>query len=115
MPTAPISLSSVTVIELTDIRRIPSHFGAIVGPIEACCKELQSVAGCAGGQIVGLAAAKGWGASYGLHQGTPRPSPLLHLLPLPLMPARAVHASGRSATGFRRTTGEAPRPRRAGR
>src|SRR5690349_763771 len=32
----------------------------------------------------------------------------------PLMPAQAVHAVGRSATGFRRTAGGAPRPQRSG-
>src|SRR3954454_8839267 len=43
------------------------------------------------------------------------PDPLPHLLPLALlMLAQAVHAVGRSATGFRRTAGEGPRPRRAG-
>jgi len=40
-------------------------------PVEARCKEIQLVAGCVGGQIGGLAAAKGWSASRGLHQGTP--------------------------------------------
>ena len=55
------------------------------------------MADCAGSQIVGRAAAKGWSASRGFYQGTPRPSPLSHLLPLPLMPAQAVRAVGRSA------------------
>ena len=41
------------------------------------------MAGCAGGQIVGLDAAKGWSASRGLHQDTPQPLSLSHLLPLP--------------------------------
>ena len=51
--------------------------------LELKCKEIRSMTGCAGGQIGGLAAAKCWSASRGLHQGTPRPSPLPHLLPLP--------------------------------
>src|SRR4051812_41668453 len=59
-------------------------FWGIFRPVEARCKEIQSVAGCAGGQIVGLAAAKGWSASRGLHQGTLRPSLLPRLLPLSL-------------------------------
>src|SRR4051794_12463477 len=77
----------------------------IFRPVAARCNENRPAAGCADGQIVGLAAAKGWSASHGLHQGTPRPPPSSHLLPLPLMPAQAVHAVGRSATGFRRTSG----------
>ena len=38
------------------------------------------MADCAGSQIVGLAAAKGWSASRGLYQGTPRPSALAAVL-----------------------------------
>ena len=49
------------------------------------------MAGYAGDQIGGLAVAKGWSASRGLHQGAPRPSSLPHLLPLPL------HAAARGA------------------
>src|SRR4051794_31462009 len=48
-------------------------FWGIFRPVEAGCKEIQSVAGCAGGQTVGLAAAKGWSASHGRHQNTRRP------------------------------------------
>src|SRR4051794_38048096 len=58
-------------------------FWGIFRHVDVLYKKIQSVAGCAGGQIVGLAAAKGWSASHGLHQDTPRPSPLPHLLPLP--------------------------------
>jgi hypothetical protein len=43
----------------------------IFRPVEARSKEIQSVTGCAGDQIGRLAAAKGWSASRGLHQGTP--------------------------------------------
>src|SRR4051812_10204260 len=105
----------ITLLLEADIRRIAGSFGGFSVPVEARCKEIQSVAGCAGGQTVGLAATKGWSASRGLHQDTLRPRPLPPLLPLPLVPARAVHAVGRSATGFRQTAGGAPRPRRAGR
>jgi hypothetical protein len=43
---------------LTDIRQIAGHFGAISGPIEARCKEIQLVADGADSQIVGLTASK---------------------------------------------------------
>jgi hypothetical protein len=59
-------------------------FWGIFRPVEARSKEIQSVTGCAGDQMVELAAAKGWSASRGLHQGTPRPPPLPYLLPLSL-------------------------------
>jgi hypothetical protein len=55
------------------------------------------VADCAGGQIVGHAAAKGWSASRDLHQGTPRPSPLPSLLPLPVMDARRAAKEAKRA------------------
>src|SRR4051794_25692450 len=38
-------------------------------------------------------------------------SPRSHLLPFPLMAAQALRAVGRSAIGFRRTAGGAPRSR----
>src|SRR4051794_13740130 len=50
-------------------------FLGIFRPVEARCKEIQSMAGYAGGQIGGLSAAKGWSASRGLHPGTPCPRP----------------------------------------
>src|SRR3954462_9260916 len=77
-------------------------------PVEARCKEIQSMAGCVGGQIVGLAAAKDWSASRGLHQGTPRPSPLPRLLLL--LPhagaggARSLAISDRISVNSRRGT-----------
>ena len=46
-------------------------FCEIFRPVEARCKEIRSVTGCAGGQTVELAAAKGWSASCSLHRGTP--------------------------------------------
>jgi len=42
-------------------------FCGIFRTVEVRCKEIQSMAGYVGGQIVGLAAAKGWNASRGLH------------------------------------------------
>src|SRR4051794_18307474 len=84
----------------------------IFRPIEARCKEIQSVVGCAGGRVAGLAALERRNASLGLHRGTgtPRRRPPPPLLPFSLMPAQAVHATARSATGRRRAGG-----RRSGR
>src|SRR3954453_24210518 len=69
-------------------------FWGIFRPVEVLCKKIQSVAGCAGGQIVGLAAAKSWSASRGLHQGIPRPSASAFAPVAPSCPRRRCTQSG---------------------
>jgi hypothetical protein len=58
----------------SDIRQMPGPFKAIFCPAEAHRNEIRLVADRTGSQISGFAAAKGWTASLGLHQGAFRPS-----------------------------------------
>jgi hypothetical protein len=59
------------------------------------------VAGYVGGQIVGLAAEKGWSASRGLYQGTPRPSfPATFAPVVPLCRRRRCTQSGDQRQDF---------------
>src|SRR4051794_10170419 len=95
---------------LSDIRRIPGRFDryppdarlfwGIFRPVDVLCKKIQSVAGCSGGQIGGLAAAKGWSASRGLHQGIPRPSASAFAPVPPSYPRRRCTQSGDQRQDF---------------
>jgi hypothetical protein len=67
---------AVRLFKESDIRQIAGHFEAIFRSVEARCKEIQPMTGCAGRQSIGLAASKRWNASLGLPQDTLRPSSL---------------------------------------
>ena len=97
-----------------DIRRIADRFGGFSVPLRRAARKFNRWLARPVAKSLGLPPQRAGAHRAALIRAHLDPHPCHICSRCPLMPVQAVHAVGRSATGFRRTAGGAPRPRRAG-
>ena len=108
---------TVEILQLNkaDICQIPGGFETTIAPLISLGNSKSRAARAGGGRNRRLTAPKHRHAPLCSHQGMPPPRRLPHVTLAPLMPERAVPATGRSPTAFQRTSAATQQPRPFGR
>jgi len=100
---------------LTDIRQIAGHFGGLSVLLRRVARKFNRWLAVSAAKSLGLPPQRVGAHRAAFIRAHLDPHPCHICSRCPFMPAQSVRAVGRSATEFRRTAGEAPRPQRAGR